>query len=202
MNKNLFKPKLFNHVILFILILSSNACKSTEDSRMYEIPEKCDFENITELLSDNSCSPIINDSEFQGIVINGPKQVDFTGEMIGNSSLNISQINLSCILNLKYNLLDLNGKFIHHVLLVAVDKKTNQVFSGKMINETMISDNVFDSVEGISVDDFKDVLVTEYFNPNLVEVLKLPAKEAEYNVYATIADFKSNAIVINVVKKK
>ena len=202
MNKTIFKQRLINHVILFILILCSNACKSMENNLMYEIPEKCDFDSITEILSENSCSPVIKDSEFQGIVINGPKQITFTGEMIGNSPLNISQINLSCILNLKYNLLDLNGKFIHHVLFVAVDKKTNQVFSGKMINQTMISDNVFDSVEGISADDFKDVLVTEYFNPNLVDVLKLPAKEAEYNVYATLADFKSNSIVINVSKKK
>ena len=44
-------------------------------------------------------------------------------------------------------------------------------------------------------------IVGGYVNAELVELLRLPKKPAKYTVYATVADYKSNVMTVDVLKK-
>ena len=55
---------------------------------------------------------------------------------------------------------------------------------------------------GLTHDDFKDRVITQYFNVNLVQVLGLPEAEADYHAYVTLGPYKSNVVTLQVRKKK
>jgi hypothetical protein len=84
------------------------------------------------------------------------------------------------------------------VLLVAVDAATQETFSGKM---TAINNPVPPPDDIPPGGATEGLLIESYFNPNLVEVLDLPERSAEYIVYAVIGEIKSNTVRIRVKER-
>lgn len=165
--------------------------------------KQCDFLEIEGERVKNKCSPKIPDPNFFGILINAPSVVSFcqnARDPLTGSSLKIV---IAGMYRLKHDTAGLCGKFHSAVLLVAENVHTHEVYTGRMGSfgspareEYRLED------EGLTPDDFKDVVVTEYFNPDLASVLMLPEIEAEYIVYATLGPYTSNATRIKVVKSE
>lgn len=102
------------------------------------------------------------------------------------------------LVRVQYKMLGLKGEAAEHVLLVAVNKKTAKSYSGRMPQPDVETAPGFDmGVEEVPATEAEEnALLNSYFNFDLVHDLGLPIAEASYNVYATLGDLKSNAIVI------
>lgn len=148
------------------------------------------------------CSPEITKRDFRGIVLNGPGEVYYEPGLPDPLSGSFAKIIVCGTYQFKYDTLGLNGNFVESIVLVAVDVKSNQTYSGTMAmpyNKTVVPDAV--ESMGLQHQDFKDDVITKYFNPNLAEVLKLPEHEADYFIYATLGPYKSNVVRVGVRKR-
>lgn len=176
----------------------------TDDSmsdKLYELPQDCDFMAV----GNNSgreydCTPKLRDglfSKFQGLVINGPAEtvwpenVSLEDTMIlpNGDSDGPLKLMVAGLLKLPANYLNMRGDFSNHVLLVAVNQKTAESYSGKM--------NVFGFSGESPPVSYGDFDVTEqYFNIDLVQNLGIPIANATYSVYATLGEYKSNVLML------
>lgn len=187
---------------------------TTVTTKLYEIPENCNFVVAYSGTQENECSPILTDryfSEFSGILINAPKEVvlskhasleDHSANSKGvvNNSLRLMIAGLA---RFKFSTLGLKGDTGGEVLVVAVNKETAQSYSGRMpkpdFEAPFVSENK--SSEPALTEAEKNALLTSHFNLDLVHDLGLPIAEATYSVYATLGACKSNELVIKVKMK-
>ena len=187
--------------------------------RLYEIPENCNFMSLESgNNSRNQCSPkLINDrpKKFEGILINGPKEVicqkkDLNSNSpvgpIGQTSGPL-RLMVTGFIQTKYMYLNLKGEFGDSVLLVAVDQKTAKTYSGKMSQGDIRWDPAppMSPEEKKEFDEYneskKDMLTEDRFTLDLVHDLELPITSATYNVYATLGELKSNILTIKTIIK-
>ncbi len=165
----------------------------------WHVNDECDFGALEEgLLSENACSPEIDDPDFQGIAINAPEEVLYhQGETIPGSSAfaDVRVCGTGCF---DHGFMGLGGEVHGAILLVAVDAATQETFSGKM---TAINNPVPPPDELPQGGPTEGLLIESYFNPNLVEVLELPERPAEYIVYAVLGEHKSNTVRIRVKER-
>lgn len=146
-----------------------------------------------------ACSPKIDDFDFRGIVLNAPKEVYYergARDPISGAFAPIVVCGSYCF---QYDTLGLNGDFVESIVLVATNTKTNESYSGRMqrIENRVVGPPAIEAM-GLKHEDFKDRVLTKYFNPNLATVLRLPEQSAEYRVWATLGTFKSNVVTIRV----
>ncbi len=166
----------------------------------YELPRDCDFLSVgVNFATRSECSPVLRGgitSKFQGIVINGPEKivwprdVDTTGMMVSPLGEIIGsplKFIISGVARLPSNTLGLNGIFGYDVVVVAVNQETAQVYTGKMIRFGFKPDGAGENKTGA---------VKSYFNVDLVHNLGVPIADGTYIVYATLADYKSNVLMI------
>lgn len=178
--------------------------------KLYEIPENCDFMAISnDHTGENECAPKLLDrhfSEFSGILINGPKEVVWDRDISpedapegpwGGTSGPI-RLMIAGLARLKYSTLDLDGDFSGEVLVVAVDQKTAQIYSGKMPQAEFLPEPgiEMDETESVMTETDRTMLVNSTFNLDLVHDLDLPIANAVYSVYATLGQYKSNVLTI------
>lgn len=177
---------------------------------LYQIPKDCDFNNV--LNGDthsNECTPVLDNkffSKFSGILINGPVQViwpkdaDPSNYPVGpwGTSEGPFRLMVAGLVRTEYKTLGLKGEASEEVLLVAVNQKTAESYSGKMPQPDVETQPDFDMglEEFPPSEDEQNKLITSYFNFDLVNDLGLPIAEASYNVYATLGEMKSNSVVI------
>jgi hypothetical protein len=177
--------------------------------KLYEIPEDCDFMTVNnDDAGENECTPKLLDpyfSEFSGILINGPKEVVWSGDISpqdfpespwGGTSGPL-RLMIAGLVRLKYSTLGLNGDFSGDVLVVAVDQKTAQTYSGKMPQVDFLPEPEPDVDTGAMMTEAdRNMLITSMFNLDLVHDLDLPIIDATYSVYATLGEYKSNVLTI------
>lgn len=178
--------------------------------KVYEIPENCDFMTVSnDHAGENECTPKLLDpyfSEFSGILINGPKEVvwdreidpeDFPESPWGGTTGPL-RLMIAGLVRLEYSTLGLNGDFSGDVLVVAVDQKTAQTYSGKMPEADFLPEPELDMDEADPkmTEDDRKMLVNSLFNLDLVHDLDLPIADATYSVYATLGQYKSNVLTV------
>ncbi len=183
---------------------------------LYEIPENCNFDNVNSGSSrENECSPKLKSrffSKFEGILINAPKQVvwsktvsfeDYPPGPWGTTEGPL-RLMVAGLIRVPYKTLGLNGDTSDDILLVAVNQKTADAYSGRMPQpESLPTPDWVDSlpVRTRSEAD-KNALITNRFNFDLVYDLGVPIAAATYKVYATLGEFKSEVVTIKTKVEK
>ncbi len=191
----------------FIYCLILGCTHTSSDIAManndYELPQNCDFdEPENNSTTDNSCTPKLLDplfSPFRGILVNAPQttqwpanadpadmQVSPSGNSAGPFKLMVAGYFILDI-STGENSLDLAER----VILVAVNQKTAQTYSGKMEN---IGFRELPFEGGPSMDQVGEETVSAAFNIDLVQNLNIPIEPATYTIYAVFDDHKSNVL--------
>lgn len=174
------------------------------DENLYELPKICDFTKVRNNSTfEYDCSPQLKDkffSEFRGLLINGPELIVWPentnlGDMIVTPKGDTQgplKLMISGLFYVPYDILGSDRDLGYAVLLVAVDQKNSQTYSGKMHRfgfrgprppVQKNNDNPKPDVEG-------------NFNIDLVQNLSLPIANATYTVYATLSKYKSNVLTV------
>ena len=166
----------------------------------WHVSEECDFGKLeTGPLGANPCSPEIDDPNFLGIVINAPEEVLFDLDDPVEPSGAFADIRICGTCCFEFDFMGLEGRVQEEILLVVVNAKTQETWSGKMktIQNPVPRPEGMDEGGGPT----EGLLMESYFNPNLAETLDLPAGPAEYIVYAVLGEFKSNTVRILVKER-
>lgn len=167
----------------------------------WHVDPECDFGQFAAgLMDETTCSPVIDDPDFQGLVLNAPEQVVFVpGEPPIPGSMAFADVRVCGTACFDHGFMGLRGDVIDEILLVAVDSNTQETYSGKM-EPVENPEEKPDDLGGGPVET-TGLLVETYFNPNLAEVLELPERPAEYIVHAVLGESKSNTVRIRVESK-
>lgn len=139
------------------------------------------------------CSPKPEDPEFRGILISGPEVVRFSpdGDRLTGTFAVIPVCGSATF--------DSAGIDLSEIVLLAVDTTTHKSFSGKIGRPRNLTNaSPAPGKAGLKGAQGASILQRGYFNPNLTRVVSLPARAAEYEVFATLRDHKSNVIRIRV----
>lgn len=198
----------------FIIFYVFNEKKNYLDINMqpYTIPENCDFNAVIEggfgrngggIRDSNSCSPEITGYDYAGIVINAPKEIIFSSESTENdeNALPICGTFADALGTFVTN----TRSLVHSIVIVVVDTKTNQSWSGKipeMQNQIRRPKGKNERKKPLTAEELKGRTIGGYFNPNLFNITSMPLRETEYIVYATVGPYKSNVVTIKATKSK
>lgn len=172
----------------------------TDTDKQYTIPENCDFSSVGEVFMDNECTPTIISDDYTGFVINLPKEHLYGLEekiLFGGFTF----LPVCGVYRLSNGSLP-GDRIENDILLVAVNTKTKEVYSGRYHApgvEADVPDEFIVAKKEIKPGAF---IGGGYFNYNLAAVVGLPKKTAEYIVYVTAGTFKSNVRVVKVIEKK
>jgi hypothetical protein len=149
-----------------------------------------------------SLQPPRHDFDFRGLLLTAPKEVTFLPGRRDALTGGFARIPGCVTYVLDHGALGLDGQFVHSVVFVAVDAATQEAFSGRMDPPSAAEPPPTLADLDLTPDDMKDVVITGYFNPDLVEVLGLPAREATYLVHAALGPYTSGVVRIRVRSEK
>ncbi len=201
-------------ITAILLIFALSNCTSVDTGRdmtapLYDLPQDCDFSKAGNNSTQSfDCSPQLKDpffSEFQGILVNGPKDTEWPKSLADETPVVLPngdtqgklKLVISGLVKLPYETLDLDGELAKHVLLVAVNQESAESYSGKLIPFGFTAKP---NVPGLA-ESQQGLDTTEYFNIDLVKNLEIPFSSAKYKVYATLGEYKSNVIDVNISVK-
>ena len=162
-------------------------------------PTDRDFDKVNaRSLVEYDCSPDL-EASFRGIRLHAPRRVKIAPDPRARYADVFARIIVCGAYHLDATYLDLRERFLHRVLLVAVDARTHAPFAALMeaLPNALPVPDPFEGL-GLTPQDLEGRSVIEYFNPNLAELLPLPEAEAEYLVYATLGSYVSNVVRIEV----
>jgi hypothetical protein len=202
------------NIFIYFLTLFFSGCVNNKIgnsmSDLYVLPTTCDFMTVGNNGQQSSdCSPKLTDeysSKFRGLLINGAAEIiwpkNFSLEDIvvmpnGNAEGPLKFM-IAGLIKLPYSTLDLQGNFSGRALVVAVNQKTAETYSGRMVPFGF--KGVKPNVPGFA-ESQKNIDAIRYFNIDLVQNLNIPIEGATYTVYATLGDFKSNVLTIKTIIK-
>jgi hypothetical protein len=195
---------------LALILLAVCGCLGGEDAPgkdkdgmdKWHVSEECDFSAFAAgLLEETACSPVIDDPEFVGIVLNAPERVVYEpGEPPVPGSDAFADVRVCGTACVEHGFLGLEGMVQREILLVAVDSATQETYSGRLpgIENAVAPPDDLPPGGGPT----EGLLVESYFNPNLAELLDLPERPAEYIVHAVLGEMKSNIVRIRVEKQE
>jgi hypothetical protein len=153
---------------------------------------------------DQPCTPDIIDGF--GVVINAPAQVEFS-EGGPTLAAGDAQFIICGATKFQYGSFGYGSSFARHVSIVAVDAETHESFSapvgdaeGLSISPAPMPDEYRTSKRAPKIDHSKTT-IGEVFRRNLAGLVRLPAKETEYTVYAVIDSYRSNSLTVKVVRR-
>lgn len=168
--------------------------------------DDADFDAVVagSLLS-TPCTPELpeDDFDFRGIRIAAPARVEFrpgaTDPLFGA----FARLTVCGVYCFDSNYLDLREQFLERLVLVAVDTARHRAYCGTMqaVPNAVLGPDPFEGL-ALTEADWAGRDVTGYFNPNLAEVLPLPAAEATYVAYAALGSYVSNALRIDVARAR
>ncbi len=199
------KPAIIFILLLPFLMAGCGGAKEKERGtgeimEKWHIDQPCDFAKLdTDLMSQNPCSPVIDDPDFLGIVINAAADVFYDPGETVEGSLAFADARICGTVAVDYGFQGLRGEVTEEILLVAVNAATQETWSGKMepiANPEQRPENL-----GGDGGPTEGLIVESYFNPNLVETLDLPEKPAEYIIYAVLGEYKSNTVRIRLKER-
>ena len=192
-------------LLLPLLLLGCGGVKEKERGTgeimdKWHIDQACDFAKLdTDLMSQNPCSPVIDDPDFLGMVIHAAQEVFYDpGESV-EGSLAFADVRICGTVAVDFGFQGLGGEVTEEILLVVVDAKSQETWSGKM--EPIANPEQRPVDLGGDAGPTEGLIVESYFNPNLVETLDLPEKPAEYIVYAVLGEYKSNTVRIRLKER-
>jgi hypothetical protein len=191
-------------LLRFTLLLALAAgCQKKPDevkhrvSAPYVIPNVPDsaFDEVEGQFLGSACSPEITDDDFRGIVLNGPKRVLFGPDTRDPRFGSFTRMIVCGVCQLDHHYLGIKGNFSTKITFFAVNVKTHRVHVGRL----HAGIEVFP--ERDPDDPRQNVVTGEWFNPNLALISDIPPEEADYLVYATLGDYKSNTVTIQLRRK-
>ncbi len=156
------------------------------------MPSDADFDLVSiGSYEDNLCTPdLLEDFDFRGIRIHAPRRVALEGKP--DDFDNFARAVVCGAYQLDSNYLGMQERFLPYLFFVAVDAKSHEARSGKLPIPQRPGGSVLPA--GLTDADWEGRSVIEFFNPNLVSVLGLPEREAEYLVYVSLGDYVSNIV--------
>ena len=202
-------------VVLILTIFHVSAGEEmSENKKLYEMPQSCDFLAVGNNDSiEYDCSPKLTDrffSEFKGILINTPKEIiwpdntsvdDYQKYPNGNNNSPLKFM-LSGLANVPDSVLkNKSDEVAYQVVVIAVNQKTAKSYSGKMIQMGDVGE-IPGMIPEVNDEPSPEITRKHYFNIDLVENLGVPIAEANYTVYATLGEFKSNVTTVSTKIKK
>lgn len=154
--------------------------------------DECDFFKLSLPKSgENECSPHV-DEEFRGIKIATPAKINMSDK--GKIPI-VGTIQVSGETDMKRR-----GKLKQHMVIVFVNKNTHQTFSFNMVphKEPIEQDKSALPVSNLVPEN--DYIVNMYFAIDALYFYPtFPKISADYSVYTTVLDIKSNVIETKIV---
>jgi hypothetical protein len=147
-----------------------------------------------------SCSPELpDDPEFRGVILAAPRVSPLARDPDTGA---FARVIVCGAYQLDADYLGLRERFLGRLLVVAVDVRTHRPFAGVVrVPGGDIDPDPF-AGRGLLPSDFAGRSVGGYFNLNLASRLRLPEGEADYHVYATVGEFVSNVVRIEVRRER
>lgn len=162
------------------------------DDRLFEKVEAGSFLSC-------ALSPRLDDDpSFRGIRLRAPGRVRFGGGAPVRRSRTSPRVVVCGAVCVDADYLGLAPDFLSHLVLVAVDAGTHRARAGTM---EVIPNRIHDRGP-LTAGPRPDWIVTQWFNPDLGAVLRLPEAEAEYVVYATLGEHVSNVVRIDICRDR
>lgn len=176
----------YRHSSLFLLLLFSGCFyKGTE------MNEKKFFNVLSPSYSESDCSPGLAD-DFNGLLIAMPKKIDLSEhqEMPICASFRVSSDLVS----------QARGKLIEHTVIVFVNREAGRSLSLNLEPDKEPIDHE-DGVLDVASDERGDsYVVNMYFNIDVFNFFPdFPRHKADYLVYATVLNVRSNAIETSIL---
>jgi len=185
--------------LLLALVGCIGACRSEEQGLkgIMSNQQMSEWDQIPlDSYDETPCSPVFPDfsEEVQGILINAPKRVGVGFDEDGIDP--DSRIPLCVAMQFPMSFFSASGDVFSHVSVVMVDRKTGQSFSTTLaLSRPVAPDQLNESIP-------PEVLAASteqmFINVNLVNYIPLPPVKTIYDVYATIAEEKSNSVTIEI----
>jgi hypothetical protein len=139
-----------------------------------------------------------------GIAINAPRIVEFSnGPQLDHRD---AQFIVCVRTRFVYDTLGYGSDFMDNVDLVVVDARTHQEYaaSALLAEDTNARENMVPMPDDMRDPGNKQTNTTigEVLRANLAKMIKLPAVETEYIVYATLGPYRSNTLTVKLVRRK
>jgi rhodanese-related sulfurtransferase len=138
-----------------------------------------------------------------GIAINAPRQVLFSdGPTLSPTD---AQFIVCVATKFVYNTLDMGSDFMDHLTLVLVDGRTHQEYfaSALLAEDSNINENLVPLRDAPEPEtDHSKSLIGQFLRANVAKMIKLPAVETEYIVYASLGPYRSNTLDVKVIQRK
>jgi hypothetical protein len=144
----------------------------------------------------NPCSPKDPGPDWRGILIQAPRQVMLmqdvkTGQQEAQAAIPICG----------YFMIDVTDtEKSPPMTLIAIDRLTKKVYSGAMVKEDPRPQEPAPETEPVDPELLKGLASGGYFNPNLVEYVRIPAHTAVYDVMVEYGGMQSNKVTIEIVE--
>lgn len=191
----------WSHLLPLLLFMAGCQKKHEEVSHRvqapYVIPSLPDsaFDEVESQFLGYPCSPEITDDDFRGIVLNGPKRVLFGPDTRDPRFGSFTRMNVCGVCQFDHDYLGINGRFETNVTFFAVNAKTHRVHVGRLYAGNHVPPKREPD------DPRQNVVTTKWFNPNLALISDIPPEDGDYLVYATLGDYKSNTVTIQLRRK-
>lgn len=143
----------------------------------------------------NPCSPQNDDRTWRGILIRAPARVKVKRDVLRGRAGVLDAIPVCGFL-----LLNVPAAPIHErIRLFAVDTKTGLELSGDVVDLDPSPYEPPPARPPPSPEKLAGLAVGMYFNPNLIDFVRLPGMPAVYDVHVELRGFRSNVVTIEVI---
>jgi hypothetical protein len=143
------------------------------------------------------CSPTQADPRWRGVLLRAPTRVRFKeGERVGGFGA-FAAIPLCGFFRVDIRL-DVPPEPFK---LVAVDKRTGQVFSGAIVERDPSPEFPPPVDLPVTRRQVEGMAGGGYFNPNLADFVELPRASATYDVHVEFRGHRSNVVTIELIKE-
>ena len=143
----------------------------------------------------NPCSPKDPGPQWRGILIQAPTQVSFGHGAVAREVF--AAIPICGLYTLDLSSL-MNGA---PMKLIAIDKKTQKIYTGAVVDEDPSPEEPPPTSEPLDPAKLKGLATSSYFNLNLVSYVRLPAHLALYDVMVEYGGMQSNKVPIEIVER-
>jgi hypothetical protein len=149
--------------------------------------------------SEELCTPEIVEG-FEGLALAAPETVFYDAGQENPLTGAFADIIVCGVVSLPYDTQGLEDVFLYSIILTAIDQATRKKYTGQLsqTGTSETDDPTLDSRVPMEIAEGEEIVITDYFNPNLTLLLDLPEQDAEYLVYATVGPYKSNQVRIRV----
>ena len=174
--------------LLPMLLFSCGSINSNQRSHLVDSTNKSFFEIPLNSEEKTACSPGDMPSNWLGIVINAPLNIDnnkFVFPVCGFYRLSLASMNDSDPLKI----------LVRHI-------ETDMEYTGFLIDIDDNSEEPFPFTEGLEGDvgNYESMTLASYFNPNILDYVDMPFIAGSYQVVIEYGNEKSNEVLVSIDK--